>query len=286
MAKQRRPLNGKVVAITGGAQGIGKATATALVRRGCRVAIGDIDRELAERVAEELGGGTVALALDVSSRDSFVAFLDEAERELGPLDVLVNNAGIMPVNRFVEESDDSMRRQVEINFYGVLVGTQLAMQRMEARGGHIVNVASSAAKSGVPGIATYAATKHAVFGLTESVRAECRGTGVEFSCVMPITVDTQLTEGLKDHIGVKQVGVDEVAGAIVDALETGRFDVFVPRSLQATFTLSSLLPRRAREAVARMMGVDKVMTEVDPTARQAYEARIAQSESERERETA
>lgn len=279
MAKQRRSLSGKVVAITGGAQGIGKATATALVRKGCRVAIGDIDLALAEETASGLGGGTVALGLDVTDRASFTAFLDEAERQLGPVDVVVNNAGIMPVTPFVEESDASLRRQLDINVYGVLVGCQLAIERMlPRRAGHIVNIASSAGKAGVPGIATYSATKHAVVGLSESIRAELRGSGVEVSCVMPITVNTQLTEGLANHLGVKQVDVGDVSAEIVDALEQPRFDVFVPRSLQATVILGNLLPRRAREAVGRLMGVDKVMTEVNPAARRAYEERVAASE--------
>jgi NAD(P)-dependent dehydrogenase (short-subunit alcohol dehydrogenase family) len=279
MAKQRRSLNGKVVAITGGARGIGKATATALMRKGCRVAIGDLDRELAEQTAAALGGGTVAMSLDVTDRSSFGAFLDETERQLGPIDVVVNNAGIMPVTPFVEESDASLRRQLDINVYGVIVGTQLAIERLRPRGGgHIVNIASSAGKAGVPGIATYSATKHAVVGLSESVRAELRGSGIEVSCVMPITVDTQLTEGLADHLGVKQVDVGEVAAEIVDALELPRFDVFVPRSLKATVVLGNLMPRRVREAVGRLMGVDKVMTEVNPAARRAYEERAAASE--------
>ena len=115
MAKERRSLNGKVVAITGGARGIGKATAEALVAKGCRVAIGDLDLTLAEQTAGCLGGGTVALALDVTDRASFERFLDEAERQLGPIDVVVNNAGIMPVTPFAEEGEDSVRRQVEIN---------------------------------------------------------------------------------------------------------------------------------------------------------------------------
>ena len=173
MAKQRRSLNGRVVAITGGARGIGKATAEALVRRGARVAIGDVDQALAEQTAAGLGGGTVALPLDVTDRASFEGFLDEAERQLGPLDVLINNAGIMPVTPFAEESADSIRRQLDINIYGVIVGMQLAIKRFQPRGhGHIVNLASQAGKGGFPGIATYSGTKHAVVGISEAVRAE------------------------------------------------------------------------------------------------------------------
>jgi NAD(P)-dependent dehydrogenase (short-subunit alcohol dehydrogenase family) len=279
MAKQRQSLSGKVVAITGGARGIGRTTAQALVRKGCRVALGDLDLAPAEQTAAELGGGTVAIQLNVTDRDSFTAFLDEAERQLGPVDVLINNAGIMPVTPFEDESDDSIRRQLDINVYGVIVGTQLAVRRMKARGsGHIVNIASSAGKAGVPGIATYAATKHAVVGLTEAVRAECSGSGVELSYVMPITVNTQLIEGLADKRGVKRVEPEDVAAQIVDALELGKVDVYVPRELRASVVMGTLLPRRAREAVARFMGVTEVMTEVDPSARRAYEERIAHND--------
>jgi short-subunit dehydrogenase len=269
-----------VVAITGGAQGIGKATAQALVRRGARVAIGDIDQELADKTAAELGYGTVALPLDVTKRDSFTAFVDEAEKQLGPIDVLVNNAGIMPVTEFVEESEESMRRQVDINFHGVLTGTQLAVERMQPRRtGHIVNIASSAGRVGVPGIATYSGTKHAVVGMSEAVRGELRGSGVEVSVVMPVPVNTALAHGLQKQRGVQLVEPDEVAAEIIKALEVPRFDVFVPRSLQVTLTFGSLLPRRAREAVGRFMGVDKVILQADRDARRAYEERAANSKT-------
>jgi len=277
MAKERRSLNGKVVAITGGARGIGKATAEALVRKGCRVAIGDLDQSLAEETAADLGGGTVALPLDVTERSSFAAFLDAAERELGPLDVLVNNAGIMPVSPLVDESDDSIRRQLDINLYGVIVGTQMAIERLRLRGGHIVNIASQAGKGGVPGIATYSATKHAVVGLSEAVRQELRGSGIEVACVMPTVVNTELTAGVGQRL-VRPVEAADVGDAIVDALEVPRFDVWIPRFNGGLFKLVALLPRGAREAIGRLMKVDKLMTEVDHAARRAYEDRAAGSE--------
>jgi NAD(P)-dependent dehydrogenase (short-subunit alcohol dehydrogenase family) len=285
MAKQRQALSGKVVAITGGARGIGKATATALVRKGCRVAIGDLDLTLAEETAAGLGGGTIALPLDVTDRGSFAAFLDAAERELGPVDVVINNAGIMPVTPFVEESDESIKRQLDINVYGVIVGTQLAIERLRPRGGgHIVNIASQAGKGGFPGIATYSGTKHAVVGISEAVRAELRGSGVEVACVMPTVVNTELTAGVGQRL-IKPVEAEDVANEIVDALEAPRFDVWVPRANGVLFKVVALLPRGVREALGRLMKVDKLMTEVDHGARHAYEERAAASRSEGEAES-
>ncbi|HET9154354.1 MAG TPA: SDR family oxidoreductase [Solirubrobacterales bacterium] len=278
MAKERRSLGGKVVAITGGARGIGKATAQALVAKGCRVAIGDLDLELAEQAAAELGGGTVALPLDVTGRDSFERFLDEAERQLGPLDAVVNNAGIMPVTPFEEESEESVRRQIDINLHGVITGTQLAIKRLRPRGsGYIINLASQAGKSGIPGIATYSGAKHAVVGLSEAVRAELRGTGVEVLCVMPTVVNTELTSGVGQK-WVKPVEASEVADEIVEAMEVPRFDVFVPRANGVLYKVLAPLPRRWREALGRAMKVDRLMTEVDHAARRAYEERAAASE--------
>ena len=281
MARERRSLAGRVVAITGAARGIGKATATALIRKGARVAIGDLDLELAQRTATELGGGAVALPLDVTDRDSFRSFLDQAERELGPIDVLINNAGIMPLGRFVEEDDVTARRMVDINLHGVILGTKLALGRMEPRGrGHIVNIASQAGKGGFPGGATYCATKHAVVGLSEAVRAEYLDTEmeIEISCVMPAIVNTELAVGLKKARGVKTLEPEQVADAIVNALERPRFDVWVPRSTQYIAGVMNVVPRRGREAIARLLKADKVLAEADPAQRVAYEDRAAHSE--------
>ena len=278
MAKERTPLNGKVVAITGGARGIGKATATALVRKGCRVAIGDIDTALAEETAAGLGGGTVALPVDVTDRDSFASFLDEAERQLGPLDVVINNAGIMPVTPFAEESVESLHRQIDINLHGDITGTQFAIERMgPRRTGHIVNIASQAGKGALPGISTYSATKHAVVGLSEGVKAELRGTGIDISCVMPTVVNTELTSGVGQR-WVKPVEASDVADAIVEALETKRYDVWVPKENSIIYKFLTLMPRGFREAMGRLMKVDKLMTEVDHGARNAYEERVATGE--------
>jgi NAD(P)-dependent dehydrogenase (short-subunit alcohol dehydrogenase family) len=281
MPKQPRILVGQVAAITGGARGIGRATAEAFAREGMKVAIGDLDVELAERAAAEIGSGVVALPLDVTRRDSFEAFADAVEERLGPLDVLVNNAGIMALGRFADESDESAQRTIDINLHGVIYGMKVALGRMGPRDrGHIVNIASQAGKYGAPGGATYSATKHAVIGLTEAVRGElhAEGAAIELSYVMPYVVNTELGSGTQRARGFKNLEPSEVADAIVDALRHGVVDVWVPRSARHTHRISALLPRATSERMARAMKADRILLEADPAARRGYEVRAAHSE--------
>jgi NADP-dependent 3-hydroxy acid dehydrogenase YdfG len=283
MAREPRSLRGKVVAITGGARGIGKATARALILKGAKVAIGDLDKDLADQTASELGGDTIALELDVTRRDSFEGFLDQVEERLGSLDVLVNNAGIMPLGKFVEEDDDTAHRMVDINVHGVMYGMKLAIPRMERRNsGHVVNIASQAGKTGFPGGATYCGTKHFVVGVSEAVRAELRDTDIEISCVMPAVVNTELGSGLTETRAVKVLEPEDVADEIVKALERPKFDVWVPRETVAIHKVINLLPRGGREWVGRALKADKVLMDTDQQVRAAYEDRAAHSEPARD----
>ena len=239
-----------------------------MIGKGARVAIGDLDRELAERTAAELGGETLALELDVTRRDSFEGFLDQVEERLGSLDVLVNNAGIMPLGRFVDEDDLTAQRMVDINVHGVMFGMKLAIPRMQRRGsGHVVNLASQAGKAGFPGGATYCGTKHFVVGVSEAVRAELRDTAIEISVVMPAVVNTELGSGLPETRAIKKLEPEDVAEAIVGALERPKFDVWVPRESIGIYKFMTLLPRGARERVGRVLKADKVLAEADASAR-------------------
>jgi NAD(P)-dependent dehydrogenase (short-subunit alcohol dehydrogenase family) len=274
--KQPRSLHGRVAVVTGGGRGIGRATCRALAAEGARVAIGDVDTAAAEDAAAELGG--LGLRVDVTDRPGFTAFLDEIERQLGPIDVIVNNAGIMPVARLEDEDERSITRQLEINLHAVIHGTREAVRRMRPRGsGHIVNIASIAGRSGVSHLSTYCATKHGVVGLSEAMRSELRGSGVEISVVMPGLVSTELTAGTKPYRGFKLQTPEQVADAIVSALKVPRFEVYVPASLGPTTKFVALLPRRAQDALARLFKSDEVMSNADTAARAAYEARAAAS---------
>ncbi|KAA9155908.1 SDR family oxidoreductase [Amycolatopsis acidicola] len=278
MSGMAKTLHDKVIVITGGAQGIGARTAKALVREGARVVIGDVDEARAEKTAGELGGETLALRLDVTDTKAFTAFLDEVERRLGPIDVLINNAGIMLLNPLEREDDEATSRQLDINLHAVIHGTKEAVRRMRPRArGHIVNVASQAGKVGFPGAATYCATKHAVVGLSEAVRQELRGSGVDISCVMPTVVRTHLADGLVETKLFKPVLPEDVATAIVATIKEPKFDVFVPRSLDLTGRLGRIFPRSLAEWFMRTIGADKVFMQAHAGERAEYEAKVRHS---------
>src|SRR4051794_32897708 len=184
MAHQRI-ANVRHVVVTGGAQGIGRAIAEAYLAAGARVSVGDLDTSGIEDL------DVLGRHLDVRDRDSFAAFLDDAEVAYGPVDVLVNNAGIDWIGPFHEEPDGVSRRELEVNLLGTITGTRLALQRMLPRArGHIVNAASGVGRIPLPGSATYSATKHAIVGLTESLRLEYRRSDVRFSLIQPSQVKT------------------------------------------------------------------------------------------------
>src|SRR5271166_4283030 len=283
MAKQPRILAGETAAITGAARGIGRATAEALLRQGMRVAIGDLDLEAARRTASELGPRSVALPLDVTERTSFSAFIDSVEEQLGPVDVLVNNAGIMPIGPFLAEDDDTARRILDINVHGVILGMKIVLPRMIGRGhGHVVNIASQAGKYGFPGGATYCASKAAVINLSRAVRKELRGTGVDISTISPVAVNTELGLGLSEprQRQFRKVEPHQVADAIVETLQVPRFDVHVPKQLAVSERVSALLPVSAQDGLSRIMRADAVLTQVDTGARAGYELRAARSQPE------
>jgi NAD(P)-dependent dehydrogenase (short-subunit alcohol dehydrogenase family) len=262
-------------AVTGGGQGIGRAIALALAGAGARVVIGDLDLESAQAVAHEIGPGRAsAVQLDVRDPESFAAFLDSAEAAFGPLAVMVNNAGVDWIGPFHEEPDDVSRREIDINLWGMTLGSKLALRRMLPRGhGHLVNVASGVGRVPLPGSATYSATKHGVVGLTESLRMEYRGTGIGFTLVQPSQVRTAMIDGQGTPRALPQIAPEDVATAVLDALGTGRFEVWVPRSQGVSARLGLLLPRRAREGVLRAIGVTRIAGATDLEARRAYHRR-------------
>ena len=263
-------LHDAAVAITGGARGIGRATAKAFADKGCRVFIGDLDADLATQVALEIGGR--GFSLDVRSRDSFATFL----RAVGtPLAVLVNNAGIMPAGPFADEDDAVTDAIVDINTKGVLTGTKLALDGMLRAGtGHIVNVASYLGRMPAAGLATYCASKYAVVGFTEAMNDELAGTGVSLTAVLPSAVRTELTSGVRLGGLLPSVDSDDVAAAIVASCDHRRRIVAVPAWIRAYEPTAALLPDRLLGTVRGRLTRDRVLRTLDSAARSGYEKRV------------
>lgn len=272
--QQKTSLQGKVIAVTGGGRGIGLAIAEALIARGARVSIGDIDIELARSEAIRIGAH--AGRLDVRDRASFAAFLADTETTLGPLDGLINNAGIMPMGYFLDEDPALADAQIDINFRGVIHGMQLALPGLLARrSGHIVNIASLAGRFALPGSAVYTGTKFAVVGMTEAVAGEYRDSGVHFTCIMPSKVLTELTSGTEEAASIiPSVTPQQVADAVVAALLKPRLMVAVPDYLQVAHSAYTLIPGWLQEKGRRLIGDNRILDKLDHAAHAGYEQRI------------
>lgn len=271
----------RVVAITGGARGIGLATAHTFAGRGDRVVIGDLDVELARRSAAALPGEAAALPLDVTDKASFEAFLDGAEsRGFGPVDVLVNNAGVMLTGDFLTESESTVDKMLAINLGGVITGSKLAATRFAARGGgHIVNVASMAGVAGFPGVASYCATKFGVVGLSAALREELWPTGVRVSAVLPGVVHTELSAGLKLSPLVHKFGSCEpadIARSVLRAVDRNRAVTYTPARLGRALRAAAALPEPVRRALIKALRADRLYLNVDQATRDAYHARAAE----------
>ena len=261
------------VVVTGSARGIGLATAERLVRAGARVAIGDRDADLAAAAADRLGDRVASAPLDVADAGSWQEFL-AAVHHLGPVDVLVNNAGIMPVGPVLEEPEAVARAVVDVNLHGVVNGTKAVAPAMVERGrGQIVNVASAVGRVAAPGGATYTASKFAVVGFSEATRAELEPLGVEVCLVMPTVVRTELAAGVPQARFVKPVLPEDVAEAVEATIRKPRPERWVPGWVQGMTKLGQMLPRPVQNGIAKVFRAD-VLAAADPAARAAYEAKV------------
>lgn len=270
-------IRGKTVAITGAARGIGLATARALLDRGARVVIGDRDVTLGESAVARLGtlGPVSGYPLDVADPESFAGFLEKARADGGGrIDILINNAGVMPVGPFLEHTEAAIRSAVEVNLYGVINGCRLVLPEMVARrGGHIVNIASLAGMLAVPGQALYAGTKFAVVGLSTALADEFAPQGVQISCVMPTFTNTELISGTATGGLTTPVQPEEIAAAVVRTLDKPRTAVSVPYPLRFVAAATAFLPPRGRRWLSKRMGTARVFLDLDTAARAGYEKR-------------
>lgn len=265
-------IKGKVIAISGGARGIGEATARALAAAGAKVAVGDLDAELASQSAQSYGG--IGLPLDVTSPASYSAFLDKVEAEYGRIHGLVNNAGIMVIGRHLEVPLETQLKQIDINLKGVTIGCHTMAPRMVAAGGgQIVNIASLAGRFAAPGCAVYSGSKAGVLAFTEALDAELSPSGVRVAAVLPSFTNTGLISGTTAPRLSPAIEPEQVAAAVVSLFEKHRPTRVVPPAMAFSSVSWGMYPNRVRRWMGRKTGMDTMFLEVDHEARAAYEER-------------
>ena len=276
MSYPKIDLDGAVVVITGAGRGIGRATAELFASRGSTVCIADLDGDVAIEAADQLGEIARPYPVDVRSRTSFGALVTGVLEDLGRIDVLVNNAGVMPLGPFLDVDEAVSHATVDVNLWGLVHGMQLVLPHMVERGaGHVVNVASMAGKIAIPGMAIYNASKFAAVGLTASVRAEYADSGVSVSAVLPSAVRTRLSSGVPLGRGMPTVDPEDVAAAIVGSVRTRRAEIPVPGYLAGWDLLDAVVPEQALRLGRRLIGDRRALTAVDGAQRGAYEQAIA-----------
>jgi hypothetical protein len=267
-------LDGAVVLITGGGRGIGRAAGAAFAARGATCCLADLDLPAAAEAAAEFGGH--AFGLDVTSRRSFDHCAGEVLDAFDRIDVLVNNAGVMPLGPFLTQPDELGRTTMDVNVWGLINGMRAVVPQMVGRGsGHVVNVASMAGKVPVPGAAVYNASKFAAIGLSRAVRAELIDTGVSVSAVLPSAVRTGLASGLRLGHGLPTVDPEDVAEAIVGTVRHRHGETAVPRYLGAWGIVDALVPEVVQRLAFGLLDGARALTGVDTQARHDYEQRVA-----------
>jgi NAD(P)-dependent dehydrogenase (short-subunit alcohol dehydrogenase family) len=272
-------IESAIALVTGGARGIGLSIAQRLAREGAQVMIADLDGEAAARAARDIGSGAQGFALDVTDSDEYLRVVAEIEESFGPIDIVVNNAGIMPVGPLLEESRGVAEATMRVNFWSHYISYQVLAPRMIARGkGHFINVTSAAGAIHSPGLASYVASKHAATGFARSAREELVGTGVTISTVMPAAVRTQLVDGIPFKWWEK-LGIIPPGWVAHDAVRTVRNRPAVvgsPRGTVLALRLQHLVPEWLWLLGRRVVNADRTVGPVDRRARGEYDGRIEQ----------
>jgi NAD(P)-dependent dehydrogenase (short-subunit alcohol dehydrogenase family) len=255
----------RVVLITGGAGGIGKALAARFLKAGARVALWDADAALLDAACGELSalGPVRGYALDLTDRAKVRETAERVEREVGPVDILDNNAGIVFGADFLTCPEEKLLRTIDVNVNAVMWCTRAFLPGMIRRGrGHVVMMASAAGLLGVPGMAAYSASKHAVIGLAESIRLELRKQGhrgVGMTIVCPSFVATGMFEGGRPPKLVPWLSPDALAGKIFDAVSKDRLYVREPFLIKLLPALKGLCGTALQDWVGEVLGMHAAM---------------------------
>ena len=252
-----KTVKSRSMLITGGASGIGAATARLAVARGYQVLVADINYRGARSVAKTIGTGAAAVALDITDGEQWRRALDEGWERFGALDVLVNNAAVVFTGPAQEVSIKNHQRTLDVNYMGPLRGMLAALPRFQRQGfGHFVTVCSMTAFLPFPGLASYAAAKHALRAFHHALALEQRQTPLKFTIVHPTSTETPMLEAearseVALAFAVPAMSAEAVGTVILDSMEKQAVEVYMPPERGKIVRRVGTNPRSLREMVIR-----------------------------------
>jgi short-subunit dehydrogenase len=238
------------VLVTGASRGLGKRIAVALAAQGARLTLAARTADQLRPVADEIGGGTRAVAADVSDTEQRAALVERAQSEGGPIDILVNNAGVEWASAFADQDPDEITQTLQVNLVGAMLLTRAVLPTMvERRRGHVVNMASLSGLSGTPYEAAYSASKFGLVGFSQALRAELRGSGVSCSVICPgFVADDGMYARMAQRgaTAPRMVGVSSIEKVVDSVVATIRSDdalvIVNPSPMRPLLALQTLVP--------------------------------------------
>jgi short-subunit dehydrogenase len=261
VARSKVSWQGSVAIVTGGSKGIGRVVAEHAVARGARVGLIARHRDELDATLEALGGSAVGAVVtaDVGDRRQLESALAEIQQTVGPADILVNNAGIGAAGAISAMPVDAIEQVMRVNYLGMVYATKAVLPGMLRRGrGHVVNMASVGGRFAAPGEAAYSATKFAIVGFSQALALEVHRQGVGVSLIDPGPVDT----GFFARRGAdyqrrwpRMVPAARVARAVMEAVERGRLEVFVPPWYRAVGVVQAAVPGALRAVPLSVFGI-------------------------------
>lgn len=274
MSKNMKPLRDQVVVITGASSGIGLATAKTAARKGARVLLAARSEQALSRAVEEIaleGGDAVYIVADVCDTEDLEKTAEAAKRHFGGFDTWVNNAGVGIFGAVEKVSEEDHRQLFETNFWGVVQGSLVAARYLRETGGTIINIGSLASDVTLPNLTMYSASKHAVKGFTDGLRAELEADGAPISVtlVKPASIDTPFAEHARNYMRVEPrlpppiYSVAEVARSICHAAQHPRRDLYIGGSARLMGAFRYQVPRLFDFATEKM-ALRQITTEQPP----------------------
>lgn len=257
-----KSLRGRVAVVTGAAMGLGRALSRDLVKEGCRVALVDLNEAALEKTREESFTAAAAqtFACDVSDRRSVYELAIRVRNAMGPVSILVNNAGLMRAAPLMELDDEAIERMISVNLTAQFWTTKAFLPQMLEHGeGNVVNVASAGGLLALPNLSAYCASKFGVVGFSDALRQEAKRNKwpVTVTCVCPNTVNTGMFDGARMVAGTRMLDAEAVSRRMINGIKKSQSYVAIPRVAVGFVTplTKVLLPTGAMDQLSRMLGM-------------------------------